>query len=393
MTSDIDDEYYEQDDRHMGFAQDYNRPGHQQMRLGPFQRFEQRHDQHVVGDSQHDLAALNGFLGDDWRTEVAHAKVAYGFSSGNDGLPQSQTTGQGYEHPSYNQFDENQIEQQVDQDIDQEEDQIPTPSRSKTIPPTRTEGDVRGARNLDHLDANRKPASPRFQPRATTSDQAKVVAFERNLKQPVTRARQQVSPLLDTRRLPVQTKVTSKSTSMSSISSEEAQPLANQPTPPVQLQNQKRSRDSLEYDSPILKSMTFAQLSAVPFTTDPHVPPPDPVLDSHGNLMTLPAKLSNLPKMSLDAQRSLFRSQTDAEWEETGTWFMDKIAEDMKKLIDVRMERRKTALKYEMEVKRRQKMVEVKSEDVQGELEELKKGGGVLIGGRSVSVLGTPRKG
>ncbi|EHY59006.1 hypothetical protein HRR83_001728 [Exophiala dermatitidis] len=138
----------------------------------------------------------------------------------------------------------------------------------------------------------------------------------------------------------------------------------------------------LDFSPEILSQKTIAELDAIPFTTDPSAPPPESALDANGNPMTLSAKLTNLNKMRPEAQRQLFRSQTDDEREQTAAWFLDKFQQDMQKLMAVRLERRKIALRFELEVKKRERRVQVKKNDVDRDLEGLRKGGVELISGR-----------
>ncbi|KAG9780241.1 hypothetical protein KCU88_g3783, partial [Aureobasidium melanogenum] len=138
----------------------------------------------------------------------------------------------------------------------------------------------------------------------------------------------------------------------------------------------------LDFSPELLSQKTIAELDAIPFTTDPSAPPPEPALDANGNPMTLSAKLTNLNKMRPEAQRQLFKSQTDDEREQTAAWFLDKFQQDMQKLMAVRLERRKIALRFELEVKKRERRVQVKKNDVDRDLEGLRKGGVELISGR-----------
>lgn len=146
----------------------------------------------------------------------------------------------------------------------------------------------------------------------------------------------------------------------------------------------RRRHDSIEldYDAETLKTKTLTDLDSIPFSLDPNLPAPPAALDSNGNPMSLGAKLTNLTKMRPEDQTLLFRVQTDAEREETATWFLDKFRADMQKLLRARVERRKVALRFEMSVKQRDRTVAVKKADVQSELDALKKGGGELIAGR-----------
>ena len=126
----------------------------------------------------------------------------------------------------------------------------------------------------------------------------------------------------------------------------------------------------------------MADLDDIPFTVDPRRPAREIAVDATGTPMILAARLTNLIKMRPEDQRQLFQSLTDAEREETADWFLEKFQSDVQRLMDVRLERRKVALRYEWEVKRREKSVQTKIQDVGDELAVLRKGGGALIAGK-----------
>ncbi|KAI1619044.1 extracellular mutant protein 11-domain-containing protein [Exophiala viscosa] len=179
----------------------------------------------------------------------------------------------------------------------------------------------------------------------------------------------------------------SKVSSYHESSSEEEQVLqADQPQPPTSpTRPSKRPREDqdLDFDMQELKTKSISDLDKIPFTVDPRLPPPKPAVDATGTPMTLAAKLTNLTKMrSEDDQRQLFQSLTDAEREQTADWFLEKFQADVQRLMDVRLERRKIALRYELEVKKRERSVQTKMEDVADELAVLRKGGGALIAGK-----------
>ncbi|KIW32775.1 uncharacterized protein PV07_04298 [Cladophialophora immunda] len=176
----------------------------------------------------------------------------------------------------------------------------------------------------------------------------------------------------------------SKMSSLHESSSDEEQPLAATTSESPRLGSKRhRSELDLDFELEVLKGKTMADLDAIPFTVDPRWSAPDPAVDANGTPMTLPAKLTNLTKMRPEDQRNLFKSLTDAEREQTAEWFVEKFKADMHRLMAVRLERRKIALRFELEVKKRERQVEVKRGDVDEELAGLKKGGGELIRGKS----------
>jgi Extracellular mutant protein 11 len=158
----------------------------------------------------------------------------------------------------------------------------------------------------------------------------------------------------------------------------------------------KRSHAEIDYDLNDLNELNgkaYADLDKVPFLTDPRVPAVDAGVGSQDTPLSIPQRLAPLSKMRPEDQEGLFRTLNDEENEEVGQWFVHKFQDDLKKLMERRLERRKIALKYEAEARRREKVVQVKIGDVEDEMRQLRKGGGDLIQGRSVAgVGGTPKK-
>lgn len=193
-----------------------------------------------------------------------------------------------------------------------------------------------------------------------------------------------------TRQLASNTKYPSKVSSYQESSSDEEQPsLTNQ-----QISTQKRSYEQLDYDDETLKGMSITELDQIPFLMDPRRPQPTAALDTNGNPMSLSQKLNNLNKMSPEDQRNMFQSLDDSENEQAVTWFLQELSNEMKKLMEIRLERRKLSLRYEMQMKQQQRLVELESQHIETELQGLKQGGNQLIDGRKSSNIGlmTPRK-
>ncbi|KIW66633.1 hypothetical protein PV04_05948 [Phialophora macrospora] len=176
----------------------------------------------------------------------------------------------------------------------------------------------------------------------------------------------------------------SKVSSYHESSSEEEQPHAP-PVPESPRPGAKRPRSvrDLDFDPEELRNKTMSELDNIPFPTDPRLPIASPAMDSNGQPLTLPVKLTNLTRMRPEDQATLFKSLADSEREQTAEWFLEKFRDNMVKLLEVRVERRKIALKFEMEVKRRERQVQMKKADVEEELAGLKKGGTELVRGKS----------
>ena len=173
--------------------------------------------------------------------------------------------------------------------------------------------------------------------------------------------------------------------------SEEEQ-LPEQKAPVREVKN-KRPHDDIDYNPQELRDKAYGDLDRVPFLTDPRAPNPSPATGMDGNPVPLTRKLTSLNQMKQKDQTALFQSLTDEENEEAGQWFVQQFQDGLKKLMERRLERRKIALKYEFEAKKRETIVQAKMGDVGDELQQLRKGGGELIKDKSVAgVGGTPRK-
>jgi hypothetical protein len=141
----------------------------------------------------------------------------------------------------------------------------------------------------------------------------------------------------------------------------------------------KKARVVLDYDPQCLKTMSYTDLDKEPFEKDPRTSNTIPPVDEHGIPLTLHRRLGSLSRMKEEDVRAMFLCQKDQEWEDTGAWFIGQFETQMRRLMDIRQERRMIALKFEMEVKRRQAAVAAKMSDVEQELRYLKAGGRDLM--------------
>ena len=180
----------------------------------------------------------------------------------------------------------------------------------------------------------------------------------------------------------------SKGSSLHESSSEEDRPVqprvVQSPQPQLGTKRPHPSHE-VDLDPEDLQKTTVAELDKIRFPKDPRLPTPPPAVDSNGTPLSFSGKLHNLSKMRPEDQSMLFKSLTDTEREQTADWFLDKFRTEMQALMDVRIERRKIALKFEMEVRQRDRQVQTKRQDVEHELSELKKGGDELVKARSPS--------
>jgi Extracellular mutant protein 11 len=230
--------------------------------------------------------------------------------------------------------------------------------------------------NLDQQMLVRRPSKLLSTPPPAPSPQKTVI----NHQKPAVPIKQ-VSPP------PIPVKHSTKSSSIVSSDEEVHPPQSNQST-----KRPYDQVDSLDYDPSTLKTMTYDELEQAIYTTDPRAPILKVSVNAHGVPLILPGKLANMSRMPEDDIRAMFEAQTDTEREKTGEWFVGEMMEMMKRVARTRVERRKVALKLELEVKKRQKWAEKKTEEVEQELKGLKKGGSELIG-RKASASPMPEGG
>lgn len=157
----------------------------------------------------------------------------------------------------------------------------------------------------------------------------------------------------------------------------------------------KRSHDDvdayalLDYDLELLSTKRLSDLQNEPFSYDPRDLPAEQPIPGQ---VDLAQELSALGKLPHEAQREMFRRQTDNEWATTGQWFIDEFQRNFGKLTEVRLNRRRIALQYENKIRRRQREVQHYQEGVATELKALYDGGSGLLKDRKHpgSRSGTP---
>lgn len=153
------------------------------------------------------------------------------------------------------------------------------------------------------------------------------------------------------------------------------------------LQGKKRTYDeiqSLDYDQSDLSKKSLAELQNEPFIKDPREST-EPQRDGLGNDLSLSQILEKWSKMTDEALKVTFGSQTDEEWAQTGRWFVDSFQADLKELIQIRLARRKVALQFEHKIRERQREIEHHRAGLDHELRELQEGGSGLLKDRKLT--------
>ncbi|KAH0548112.1 hypothetical protein GP486_008158 [Trichoglossum hirsutum] len=136
-------------------------------------------------------------------------------------------------------------------------------------------------------------------------------------------------------------------------------------------------REQLDFSPTALATMTYDQLQSQSFDEDPNanplVLPPD---ISSAPLSGQLAYISTLPE---DQKRQFFFSLPIDSWESCGEWFVDRFAETVKKMTELRKEKRKVAIAFEEEIAGRQDGVEVKAEHLKTVMSRMHREGKVLL--------------
>jgi Extracellular mutant protein 11 len=323
----------EREERYVTFTTDYNRPSYELLKTVDVPHYAQQHGGYKLDDNRFPLGKI---LPDNWQEIVETEKgLQAGFSRPpsvvddfDDGrqtyLEQDQDYDDREEIESKGQRGENEIAERkhhIDEEQYQHDEQVPEPTPSRTR-------------------SNQMPPPP-------PPPQLKVTSASSTSSGP-----------------------TSKSSSFVEVSQDE--------TPPIQ-RAAKKARIELDYDPQVLKTMSYTDLDKQSFDKDPRAPNTTTPVDEHGVPLTLHRKLGNLSRMKEEDVRAMFLTQKDQEWEDTGVWFMGQFETQMRRLMEIRQERRMIAVKFEMEVKRRQAAVAAKTGDVEQELRYLKTGGKDLM--------------
>lgn len=299
-------------------------------------------------DKQPQYYGLSDFVEPEWQAHVAEEKRRLGLLSSD---PVEDDNARGFDEDEYDQYNDFEVDQKGDLRIPGQGIVLrDTPSKAPGVP----------------------PMAPPTQPSIIKDQPAPVPA--KKVSQP---------------------DVQKHSTRSSSIGSSDEE-IRLPPQQPQLGKHPKRPHsevESLDYDPFVLKTMTYADLERVMYTTDPRTPASKPTVDTHGLALALPDKLANMSRMQQVDIKSMFETQTDAERQETGAWFVAEMTEMMKNVVKVRVERRKLALGFEMEARRRQKLVEMKTAELEGELKGLKTGGGELIANRKSHGKGVGKTG
>jgi hypothetical protein len=149
--------------------------------------------------------------------------------------------------------------------------------------------------------------------------------------------------------------------------------------PDEQPEPQVFREEPLDYDLEELYNKDYASLKGEPFDHSPHAQPF--VIHGLPDTAILTDKLVRLNGAEPQTQASFFTSLNIDEWEEAGDWFLDRFGETIKRLKDVRREKRKAARAFEDEIEVRETAVSKKRVLTRAAMVEMKTSGAAVLQG------------
>ena len=139
------------------------------------------------------------------------------------------------------------------------------------------------------------------------------------------------------------------------------------------------SNEPLDYDLEELFNKDYASLKGEPFDRSPHAQPF--VVPGLPDTAVLTDKLVHLNGAEAQTQGQFFASLDIDEWEEAGDWFLDRFGETIKRLKDVRREKRKAARAFEDEIEVRETAVSKKRALTRLAMSEMRTSGAAVLQG------------
>lgn len=146
-----------------------------------------------------------------------------------------------------------------------------------------------------------------------------------------------------------------------------------------QFEQQELSDEPLDYGPPELYNKDYASLKAEPFDHHPNAQPF--VVSGLPESAALIDKIAHLAHAEPKTQSEFFASLNIDEWEEAGDWFLDRFGETIKKLKEVRREKRKASRAFEDEIEVREVAVSKKRALTRAAMADMKSNGAAVLTG------------
>ena len=149
--------------------------------------------------------------------------------------------------------------------------------------------------------------------------------------------------------------------------------------PVEHFEQQVVNEEPLDYDLQELYNKDYASLKGEPFDHSPNGQPF--VVPGLSDSAVLADKLVHLSGAEPKTQVEFFESLNIDDWEEAGDWFLDRFGETIRKLKDIRREKRKAARAFEDEIEVRETAVNKKRTLTQAAMIEMKANGAAVLQG------------
>lgn len=146
-----------------------------------------------------------------------------------------------------------------------------------------------------------------------------------------------------------------------------------------QFEQQEFSDEPLDYGPSELYNKDYASLKAEPFDHHPNAQPF--VVSDLPDSSALVDKIAHLAHAEPKTQSEFFASLNIDEWEEAGDWFLDRFGETIKRLKEVRREKRKASRAFEDEIEVREVAVSKKRALTRAAMVDMKSNGAAVLTG------------
>ena len=140
---------------------------------------------------------------------------------------------------------------------------------------------------------------------------------------------------------------------------------------------------NLDYPIAVLKTKSLSDLQKEPFLEDPKKT--TKIADGKKKAekpLSLEELFGDMWKKDPEQVRINLKSQSERDWEKTGTWLKARQQEDLDRLMAIRLERRKLVLKQQDALRRKQLVIEGHRKHIKDEMRELRDGAAALLTGR-----------
>jgi hypothetical protein len=145
-----------------------------------------------------------------------------------------------------------------------------------------------------------------------------------------------------------------------------------------------------DYDDKQLESMTYQNLKDETWESETHGKASTVPLELHDPSLPLSERFQNCVKLdsekeeTQDIQVEFFAKLPTREWEEAGDLFIERFADIMTKLKEARQTKRKIAMDFEKLIDDREAAIRERSEKIDKDLADMRKGGEGVIRGKLI---------